>query len=704
MKYKINKFIFGIFLIVLICYANTLSAGFVWDDFNNIVDSKRIARSEGIKQIFLTPSDGFYRPLSYLSLKLDYLLWGYNPLGYHLSNIIIHFLNAAMVFLIIKALGAGKKESFLAAALFSVYPVHTEAIAYVSGRSDAVAALFVLLSFYLFIKLINSSVENNNRKLLYLGSLILFFLALLSKEIALLFPIMIIGYVFTACNQSFLKKIMHSSAFFAVAIGFIFLRENVLTGDLIFPKSQQIQIIDMFKIILFYIGLLLVPINLHMQRSLEEVKFINNMQPVFIAGIFSMIAFIIIKHIKSKNMQFGLFWFVLWLFPFWGLLNYSAQIAEHWLYIPLIGLTIFLGVFLTMKKNKYLRVGTMAAIILMAGLTVRQNQFWHDDISIYRYTLKFRPNDLKLNYNMGNAYLRQDKLSQAENAYLAALRIEPDYAMALNNLGIVYERQGNIESAMRLYAAAHAAAPQADYARENHLRFISIQDALAQDKIVTFDHGLFQQVLNKYLADGWLDYKGLIKNPQLLKEYIDKIKNFSQLDFVQLSKLEKKAMYINAYNAFTIKAILDHYPVESIKDIPGVWKKLKFNIAGKIYTLDQIEHKILRPIYKDPRVHFSLVCAAQGCPRLNPQAFTVENMDKMLELAGKSFLNDKTRNWLNKKKNVLYLSSIFKWFKKDFGNVREFIYNYMNADDVAYIKANNPKIKYQYNWKLNEKK
>ncbi|MBU1043959.1 MAG: DUF547 domain-containing protein [Candidatus Omnitrophica bacterium] len=700
MKDKTIKLIFGIFLSVVICYANTLSAGFVWDDLNNVVNSQRIAQSEGFKQIFLSPSDGFYRPLAYLSLKLDYFFWKYKPAGYHISNILIHFLNAIMLFLIIKALGAGEVESFLAAA----HPVHTEAVAYISGRSDPIAALFILLSFYLFIKFINSFAENNNnKKFLYLGSLSLFFLALLSKEIALLFPIIIIGYVFIACNQRLSRKIRYSAPFFVLAIGFIFLRENVLTGELIFPASKQVQIIDLFKIILVYLGLVIAPINLHMQRSLEEVKFINNMPTLFIIGIFSVIAFIIFKYIKSKNMQFGLFWFILWLFPFWGLLSYSAQIAEHWLYIPLIGLTFFWGLLLTMKNNKYLRIGTVIVIILMAGVTVRQNNYWHDDIRIYKYTLKFKPNDLKLNYNLGNAYLRRNKLVQAENAYLESLRIEPDYAMALNNLGIVCERQGRIESAKRLFAAANAVAPQADYARENLLRFISTPEALADDKIAAFDQGLFQELLDKYLSDGWVNYKGLIKNPQLLDRYVAQIKNFNQLDFVRLSKQEKKAMYINAYNAFTIKAIIDHYPIESIKDIPGVWKKLKFEIAGKQYTLDQIEHKILRPIYKDPRVHFSLVCAARGCPRLNSQAFTAENMDKMLELAGKNFLNDKTRNWLDKQNNVLYLSSIFKWFKNDFGNVPKFINNYLDADVVEFIKKNNPRIKYQYDWQLNEK-
>lgn len=703
MNNRTKKFIFAIFLVIIICYGNALSAGFVWDDFNNIVNSQRIVQSEGFKQIFLSPSDGFYRPLSYLSLKLDFLLWGYNPFGYHLTNIIIHILNAIIVFFIIRALGVGQWAAFFSTVLFSAHPVHTEAITYISGRSDPVAALFILLSFYSFIKFLHSSAKYN-RRLFYLGSVILFLPALLSKEIALLFPVIISGYVFTACRQRLLKKIIYSLPFFAVAIGFIFLRENGLNGELIFPASQQVSLTDILKIILFYIGLLILPINLHMQRSIEDVKIINNMPVVSIAVIFLVIVFLIIKYIKSKNMQFGLFWFIVWLFPFWGLLNYSAQIAEHWLYIPLIGLTIFWGLFLTMKNNKYFSIGTVIAIIVMIGLTIRQNKFWHDDISIYKYTLKFKPNDAKLNYNLGNAYLRRDELAQAENAYLESLSIEPDYAMALNNLGIIYERQGRIESAMRLFAAAHAAVPQAEYVRENLLRFISIPNALAQDKIATFDHGLFQQVLDNYLSEGWVDYKGIIKNPKLLNEYIAQIKNFNPLDFAQLSKQEKKALYINAYNAFTIQAILEHYPVESIKDIPGVWKILKFEIAGMQYTLDQIEHQILRPEYQDPRIHFALVCAAQGCPKLNFKAFKAEDMEQMLEIAGKSFLTDNTRNWLDKENNILYLSAIFKWFKQDFGNLRKFINNYLDSDTIEFIKKNNPRIKYQYNWKLNEKK
>lgn len=707
MNAKTKKLIFGIFLITIACYANTLNAGFVWDDLNNVVNSERIAVAEGFNQIFLNPSAGFYRPLSYLSIKLDYLLWGYNSAGYHLSNIIIHLLNSIMVFLIIRLFGVKSVDSFLAAVLFSVHPVHTEAVAYISGRSDTVAALFILISFYFFIKFLNKHQPERKhpyRNFLYCGSLLAFSFALLSKEIALLFPILILGYLFISCDDCLRKKIKYSVSFFIIGISFILFREHILQGELLFPESQPGQIYDVFKILFSYISLMIVPINLHMQRSLLEFTIFYNMPFWISLLVFLTMVYVITKYARTKTMYLGLFWFGLWLFPFLGLLQYSAELAEHWLYIPSVGIFIILGRQLTIKNNIFLRKAAVIVILIMAVLTIRQNNVWHDDMSLYKHTLNFKPDDAKLNYNLGNAYLRRNMLVESEIAYLMSLKIEPDYAYALNNLGIVYERQGMMDSAIRLYKAANAVETKEDYAHNNIMRFLSQEEAFAQDTVQTFDHSAFGQLLLEYLDDGWVDYKRLKKTPFLLYRYIAKLKNLERVDFEKFSKKEKQAIYINAYNAFTIKAILDHYPVESIKKIPGVWKKLKFNIAGKIYTLDEIEHSILRPVYKDPRVHFALVCAAQGCPRLNTKIFTAEDMDEMLDAAGENFLNDTTRNSLDKEKNVLYLSSIFKWFKKDFGDIIEFISKYMNEEDIAYIRANNPKIKYQYNWKLNEKK
>jgi len=449
-----------------------------------------------------------------------------------------------------------------------------------------------------------------------------------------------------------------------------------------------------------------------MQRNLTESAVLSAMPFSVSVLIFFTGLYILKKVIKTKLFDFAVSWFIVGLFPFWGWLKYSAQIAEHWLYIPSLGLFLLAGYsgekVIKMRFGKFskpAKIVIFTMIIILASLTVRQNGFWKDDITLYEYTLTFKADDADLHYNLGNAYLRKNMLNEAEAAYYHALRLKPDYACALNNLAVVRERAGDHAQALRLYKLARRLDPNASYVRSNLVRLMGVESACAQEKHADeFDHALYEKLLSEYTNNGWVDYRGLKNNPGLLDRYLKSIAMLDKAEFEAMSRPEKMAFYINAYNAFTIKAIVDHYPVTSIKKIPGVWKKLKFVIAGKNFTLDEIEHGILRPEYKDPRVHFALVCAAQGCPKLNVRVFTAEDIDDMLDAAGKSFLNDKTRNRLDKEQNMLYLSSIFKWFKQDFGDVLEFISRYMDEDDVDFIKANNPKIKYQYNWQLNEKK
>lgn len=695
-------------IVTALCYANALFAGFVWDDFNNVVCNDRLEKSEGVRDIFLHPSGGYYRPLSYFSVRFDHALWGENPFGYHLTNVLFHILNVILIFMIAVRLHLSDNASFLSAVLFAVHPVHTEAITYISGRSDIIAAFFIFSSFYFFLKSFNLKRAFNKHTVI---SLILFAISLLCKEIALIVPVLFACFIFAMGDTTLKRKVKYALPFFALSIVFLFFWLTSINGNLITPSSLEINT-DFFKIMIFYVSMLLVPVNLHMQKSLVEIPVLSTM-PFFISILIFLAGFYLAKKFfKTKLFNFAVSWFLVGLFPFWGWLKYSAQIAEHWLYIPSLGLFLLAGYWgervIKMRSGKFskaAKISIFTIIIILASLTVRQNGFWRDDITLYKYTLKFKTDNAKLLYNLGNAYLRKDMLKEAQATYYQTLRIQPDYAHAVNNLAIVRERAGDNAQALRLYKLARRLDPQADHVKNNLARLMGVETAYAQKSHAQeIDHSIYAKMLIEYTNSGWVDYKELKDNPALLDQYLKSIAMLDEAEFAKMDRQEKMALYINAYNAFTIKAIIDHYPVTSIKKIPGVWKKLKFEIAGKKITLDEIEHGILRAQFKDPRVHFTLVCAARGCPRLTDSPYTAKKLDSMLEAAGKNFLNDKTRNRLDKNKKVLYLSSIFKWFADDFGeDAIVFIGKYLNQKDYDYIKANSPKIKYQYDWSLNER-
>ncbi|MFH2138013.1 MAG: DUF547 domain-containing protein [Candidatus Omnitrophota bacterium] len=232
----------------------------------------------------------------------------------------------------------------------------------------------------------------------------------------------------------------------------------------------------------------------------------------------------------------------------------------------------------------------------------------------------------------------------------------------------------------------------------------SVQLIFAEEEQSGFDHSLYAQTLRISVVEGLVNYTGLKMNSLNLDRYLTLVGAMNPRALDIMTRNEKTAFYINVYNARTLQVILEHYPVSSIKEIPGVWNKIKFKIAGKQITLDEIEHGILRAESKDPRIHFALVCAAKGCPGLRNTPFTEKNFPAQLNDAGRKFLNDKTKNRLDKENNILYLSSIFKWFKEDFGNVKNFIEKYMSKNDIEFIEKNRPKIRYQYDWSLNELK
>lgn len=163
---------------------------------------------------------------------------------------------------------------------------------------------------------------------------------------------------------------------------------------------------------------------------------------------------------------------------------------------------------------------------------------------------------------------------------------------------------------------------------------------------------------------------------------------------------EKMAYWINVYNVFTIQLILDNYPVSSINNIDQPWDKKFISINGELFSLNQIEHEILRPIFKDPRVHFAVNCASFSCPKLHNKAFRAETLDRDLNMLTRAFLNDSKRNKLSS--GSIEVSQIFSWFKEDFTKGQTLI-QFINKYANAAVEENASIDFLEYNWNLNNK-
>lgn len=224
------------------------------------------------------------------------------------------------------------------------------------------------------------------------------------------------------------------------------------------------------------------------------------------------------------------------------------------------------------------------------------------------------------------------------------------------------------------------------------------------------DNSLYQELLSRHLAGDTVDYSGLKEDEALLDRYLESI---AKTDPTPLARNEQLALYINAYNAYTLKLILDNFknnaPPKSIRSIgwlPGSAWKIKFCvIGGTPYTLDAIEHEIIRPTFQDPRVHFAVNCASKSCPPLLAKPYEADTLDQQLTANTTAFLHDRRHNFLDG--STLHVSSIFKWFKKDFNeDVPGFFMRYTTGDLQAAIAQQRQTltIKYlDYDWSLNGK-
>lgn len=236
--------------------------------------------------------------------------------------------------------------------------------------------------------------------------------------------------------------------------------------------------------------------------------------------------------------------------------------------------------------------------------------------------------------------------------------------------------------------------------------------------VCAFDqtHGAWTQVLKRYQTpDGRVRYKqlkgdfGEPNHP--LSQYLRTVSEVKKTEFDSWRRELQMSFLINSYNAFTVKLILDNYPVKGIKSTVGFlkspWKKEYFSLLdGTIKTLDPIEHDILRPKYKDARVHAAVNCASVSCPRLFADAFVGDRLEAQLETAFKDFLWDKTRNRYEPQNNKIYLSKIFDWFGDDFkepyGGYLKLIEKLGPPDAKAAI-AKGAKVEFlTYDWGLNE--
>jgi hypothetical protein len=249
-----------------------------------------------------------------------------------------------------------------------------------------------------------------------------------------------------------------------------------------------------------------------------------------------------------------------------------------------------------------------------------------------------------------------------------------------------------------------------------HVLFVGLLLCLGSPWIAAaedFDHshGRFATVLSRFVNADGVDYAGLKAAPADLDAYLAEIAAVKRSDFDAWPREQRLSLLLNLYNARTLRLILDHHPISSIRKIgtlPGAaWRQLIVRFGGEVMSLDHLENKIIRPDYAEPRIHFALVCAAKGCPPLRTEPYTATKLTEQLDDQARQFLATEAKNRFDSSTSTLWLSPIFDWYEKDFTAVAGSLEMYVRpflTDTARQAVDSAKKIRVRftdYDWSLN---
>lgn len=474
--------IFIILALGAFAYLNSLLGAFIWDDAALIVTNPHIRDLGYIPRLFMENVyhqdmiGRFYRPVLMAAFALDYKSWGLEPFGYHLTNVLIHLVNAVLVFNIILLVFRRKSLAFLTAVFFVLHPVQTEAVTYISGRADPLSAFFCLVSLMFFIeRSLPGGGHHRFGRSYYALSTVFFIFGLLTKESAAFLPFIFILY--EACFRKFrFSDLFKYIPFAAVLCVYAFVRHMALlnvkdvsmVGDFA-PLFNRLLTIP--PVIVTYIRLLFFPAGLHMERSdflFDPVA--SFLDPRFISSSLFLIAFgiaIWLIRRRSSPVLFGFTWFILSLLPVLNIRPINAFSAEHWLYFPSIGFFLgasaaFLGALNFKPLKPYIVCFLIVICAILGALTVKQNYVWRSSVILYKYTLRFSPQSARVHANLGVAYFNLRLYKEAEAEYLEAIRLDPFSRYTFFhylNLGVLYGAMGQEGKALSAYEKAIAITP-----------------------------------------------------------------------------------------------------------------------------------------------------------------------------------------------------------------------------------------------------
>lgn len=479
---RFNSIGIGVILAVITfaVFANSLSNDFVFDDESVVVGDETITSLSNIPKYF-TGELGFhkvigryYRPIVSATYALDYSIWGLKPFGFHLTNVLIHVINVLLLFALLKLIFESSSSKFkdyailIGTLIFALHPIHTEAVAWVSGRTDSLSCTFFFAAFIYYHKY--SRPDGNRNSNLVFG-LLFYLLALLSKEMAITLPAVIILFDLIINRMSIKQLISERSkiyaAFIILSVIYLVLRWAVLKDVpqresyfYFYGKDSATAFFTMFQTLPFYFKLAVFPVGMlyHYGGYLPYVNSISEPSVIFAAGFVIVVAFIIYYLYKRFPMvSYSLIFFFLTLLPVLNIVPTMNFMGDRFLYIP----SLFLSLSLTAIAIKYYTKENVKLIYALSGIllfvfgfmTVSRNADWKTNDELF-LSAEGKPGSV-LYVNIGNIYANKGDYKTAEGYYRLAIDLNVPSVLAYNNLGKIFMVNSNYDSAYFYIHKAH---------------------------------------------------------------------------------------------------------------------------------------------------------------------------------------------------------------------------------------------------------
>lgn len=458
--------------------------GFVFDDRKQVLANPTLLHLGSIAGYFthaggyLAGDLSYYRPLFGMWMNLNYFFFGLHPAGWHMALLLLHAVVAYLCYRLVLALIGDQPAAALAALLFAVHPIHVESVAWISGSTDPLAAVFILLAFLFYLA------AQNKLGFIFL-SLLAFVASLLCKETALLFPLLILAYELLPGkdSHSFALALKRCAPYVIVAVAYLALRIHVLgafshTLTLLPPK---VLFLTLPSVAAFYLRLLFLPAGL---SPFYDTPYITSASfTSFIAPVLILLAFIAllvwwIRRMDNTSTEadhygrqaaFFALWTVLFLVPAFNLSALdSGEIAhDRYLYLPSIGFCALAAIALKQLAARFRlslsarRLAVVTAGFILCTATFAQSLFWKNDLSLYQRGAALAPMNINAQNNLANAYLESGNFELGIATHQKILKLNPRFVDSYFNLGLAYYNLGNFAQAQSYFQQAIALRPAA---------------------------------------------------------------------------------------------------------------------------------------------------------------------------------------------------------------------------------------------------